>query len=303
MDGVEEAQLKTDKDLVDLKTCIILILCYFISVVVFSQEITGKVINTNNNKPLEYVSIGVISKPIGTITNEKGHFKLNTKNISIESRVRFSMIGYKSQVFTIKELKNANNIIILEEEPIQLSEVIVKPSGRLREVGTTNSPFLAEVCGWGGTEFGKGYEIGSEMDLGVWTVKLINLQLLLRKQSFDSTLLRLHIRSIADNLPDKELLPENIIFSISQESGWIDVDLSQYNIVLNNKIALSLEWIKIYEVNEDRLVILNENKHATAVVVFKVKREKGSMFSRWGSEAKWKRIENKSPAFYLTVQE
>ena len=73
--------------------------------------------------------------------------------------------------------------------------------------------------------------------------------------------------------------------------------------MLNNKIALSIEWIKIYGLNEDRFVILNENKHPTAVVVFKVKRKKGSMFVKWGSEAKWKRIENKSPAFYLTVQE
>ena len=116
-------------------------------------------------------------------------------------------------------------------------------------------------------------------------------------------MLRLHIRSIVDSLPDKELLSENIIFSVSQESGWIDVDLSQYNIVLNDKIALSLEWIKIYGVNEDRFVILNENKHSTPVVVFKIKRETGSMFTRWGSEATWQRTENKNPAFYLTVQE
>jgi len=272
-------------------------------VVSFSQEITGKVINAKNGKPLEFVSIGVISKPIGTITNEKGHFKLNTKNISIKSSVRFSMIGYKAQTFKIKELKKFNNIIILEEETIQLSEVIVKPTGKLREVGITDSPFLAEVCGWGGTEFGQGHEIGSEIDLGVWPVKLIYLQILLHKQSFDSTLLRLHIRSIVDSLPDKELLSENIIFSVSQESGWIDVDLSQYNIVLNDKIALSLEWIKIYGVNEDRFVILNENKHSTPVVVFKIKRETGSMFTRWGSEATWQRTENKNPAFYLTVQE
>lgn len=303
MDGVEGAQLKTDKDLANLKTSIIIILYYFISVVVFSQEITGKVINANNSKPLEFVSIGVISKPIGTITNENGHFEINTKNISIESRVRFSMIGYKSQVFKIKELKNSNNIIVLEEEPFQLSEVIVKPSGRLREVGAPNSPLMKEVCGWEGIEFGKGYEIGSEMDLGVSPVKLINLQLDLKKQSFDSTLFRVHIRNIVGNLPEKELLSENIIFSVSQESGWIDVDLSKYNIVLKNKIAISIEWLKIYGVNEDRFVIHNKNKHATAVVVFRVKREKGSMFSRWGSEAIWKRIENKSPAFYLTVQE
>lgn len=286
-----------------MKIFVITIFCCFISIAVISQDIAGKVIHAKNGKPLEFVSIGVISKPIGTITNQKGHFKLNTRNISNEARVRFSMIGFKAQIFTIKELLNKKKIIKLEEEPIQLPEVIVKPSGKLREVGPTNSHLLGEVCGWGGTEFGQGHEIGSELDLGVWPVKLINLQLHLHKQSFDSTLLRLHIRKIVDSLPDKELLSENIIFSISQESGWIDVDLSQYNIVMNNKIALSIEWIKIYGVNEDRFVILNKNKHASAVVVFKVKRNKGAMFTRWGSEAIWHRIENKSPAFYLTVQE
>ena len=286
-----------------MKTAIFSILCYFIATVTFSQNIIGKVIDDKSQKALEFVSIGIIDKPHGTITDENGEFKLELEGVSIDNKVRFSMIGFKAQVFTIKEILNKNKIIKLEEETIQLPEVVVEPSGRLREVGSTDNPLLKEVCGWGGTDFGKGHEIGSEMDLGECPVKLINLQLHLHKQSYDSTLLRLHIRSIIDNMPDKELLSENIIFSVSQESGWIDVDLSQYNIVMNQRIALSLEWIKTYGLNEDQFVILNKNKHPTPVVVFKVKRRKGSMYTRWGSEAKWQRVENKSPAFYLTVQE
>lgn len=292
-----------------MKIPLISILLYFITSLSFSQTITGNVMNAASNEPLEFVSIGVIDKAIGTVTNQKGEFKLELKDVAIENKIRFSMIGYKAQVFSIKELLNKNNLIKLDEEPIQLSEVIVRPTRKLRKVGTTNSPFLGEVCGWGGTEFengdgfGKGHEIGTELDLGSLQVKLITLHLRLHKQSFDSTLLRLHIRSIVDSLPGKELLSENIIITVSQESGWLDFDLNQYNIVLTNDIALSLEWVKIYGVNKDRLMRMNYSKYYSANILFKVKRKKGSMFVKWGSEAKWKRIDNKSPAFYLTVQE
>ena len=283
---------------------LISVLYSFIAILTFSQNITtGKVINAKTGEPLEFVNIGIIDKPIGTITNEKGSFKLDISDLYIEKKVRFSMIGYKAQIFTVKELTNNENSIKLEEEPIQLSEVIVRPTGKLRQVGTTNYTFLGEVCGWGGTQFGKGHEIGTEMDLGILPVKLKSLHLRLYKQSFDSTLLRLHIRSILDSLPERELLFDNIIISVAQKSGWLNVDLSQYDIVLSGKIALSLEWVKVYGINRDRLMRINNSKQYTANVLFKVKRKKGSMFSRWGSEAQWTRTDNKSPVFYLMVQE
>lgn len=286
-----------------MKTLLISALCFLLSLSSFSQTISGKVINANSESALEFVNIGIIDFPAGTITNEKGNFKLDLNDISIEKKVRFSMIGFKSQIFTIKELINIENIIKLEEEPIQLSELIIKPSGKIRKVGTTNYARLAGVCGWGGTQFGKGHEIGTEIDLGTQAVKLKSLHLRLYKQSFDSTLFRLHIRSIQDNFPDKELLMDNIIITVSEESGWIDVNLSQYNIILSDKVILSLEWVKIYGVNKDRLIRMNKSKQYTANVLFNLSGKKGSLFTRWGSEAKWRKNNNSSPAFYLMVQE
>lgn len=286
-----------------MKILLVSVFCYFSTILAFSQNITGKVINTKSGDPIEFVSIGIIDKPIGTITNEKGEFNLDINESSIEKKVRFSIIGFKAQIFTVVELINNENIIKLEEEPIQLSDVIIRPNGRIRKVGTTNFTLIGEVCGWGGTQFGKGHEIGTKMELGLLPVKLVSLHLRLYKQSFDSTLLRLHIRSVLDSLPDGELLSENIIISVTQESGWLDVDLSHYNIVLSGEIILSLEWVKVYGVNEDRLMRMNNSEQYTANMLFKVKRKSGSMFTRWGSEAKWRRLDNRSPSFYLTVQE
>ena len=286
-----------------MNTLLISALFFLLSLSSFSQTFSGKVINANSESALEFVNIGIIDFPAGTITDEKGNFKLDLNDISIEKKVRFSMIGFKSQIFTIKELINIENIIKLEEEPIQLLELIIKPSGKIRKIGTTNYARRAGVCGWGGTQFGKGHEIGTEIDLGTQAVKLKSLHLRLYKQSFDSTLFRLHIRSIQDNFPDKELLTDNIIITVSEESGWIDINLSQYNIVLSDKIILSLEWVKIYGVNKDRLIRMNKSKQYTANVLFSLSGKKASLFTRWGSEAKWRKNDNSSPAFYLTVQE
>ena len=286
-----------------MKILLVSVLCYLAIIPVFSQHISGKVIDAKSGDPIEFVSIGVIDKPIGTITNEKGSFNLDIEKLSYDKKVRFSMIGFKAQIFTVKELIKKDIIIKLVEEPIQLSVVIVRPTGELRKVGTTYYSFPSEVCGWGGTQFGRGHEIGTEIELGTLPVYLKSLHLRIHKQSFDSTLFRLHIRSVLDSFPDRELLSNNIIISVVQESGWLDFDLSQYNIVLSGKTVLSLEWIKVYGVNEDRLMRINKSKQYTANVLFKVKRKKGTMLTRWGSEAKWTRIDNKSPSFYLIVQE
>jgi hypothetical protein len=262
---------------------------YFLVLSTYSQEIKGKVVSLAKGKPLEYVSIGVINEPIGTITNERGYFKLDTKGVSSNKTVRFSMIGYKSQSFTIDYLDDNNNLIRLDEEPIEIKEVTVTSKrGKTRKVGTSSLTRLGGVSGWGGSQFGAGHELGNKIDLGDNPVKIKSLHLRLYRQSFDSTFLRLHLRDIADNLPNKELLKENIILTVSKESGWVEIDLSSYDIILKGEVALTLEWINVYGENVNKLIRMNKAKEPTANVLFNVRKKKGlSLFLRRGSEAKW----------------
>jgi hypothetical protein len=268
-----------------------------------SQVITGKIYDASSGAPLEYVSIGIIETSVGTITDEKGNFNIEVKGLSTNARVRFSMIGFKSQTFTIEQLSLKENIIKLENEAVQLKEVIIKPSGKFRKVGATNYTWHGGWCGWGGIDFGKGYEIGIKINLGILPVRLKSLHIHIDKQSFDSSLFRIHIRNIMDNLPLDELLNKNILISITKESGWIDIDLSKYNLVFKGDIALSLEWIKIIGVNKDKLMKMNGSKQYSAIVLFNIKRKLGCTYTRWGSEAKWTRTDNESPSFYLTIEE
>lgn len=284
-----------------MKLISIFALFSLINIQLNGQAVTGKVIDTSTGEPLEYVSIGVINTSISIITDNKGDFKIDVKGQSPKATVRISMISYAPQTFTIEELSVKENIIKLISTPLQLAEVIVRPSGKSRKVGTTSYNRIGNLCGWGGSNFGRGNEIGTKIELGNIPVQIKSLLVHVQRQAFDSSLYRLHIRTILNNSPFEELLNTNIILTITKESGWIDFDLSKYNIILKGDVALTLEWVKVKGINKNRVQKINK-KITTEYVLFNTKKNQGYTYTRWGTEAKWTIHENESPSIYLTVQ-
>jgi hypothetical protein len=283
---------------------ILSIVCLFLllNLEFYGQTLTGKVLSTSNNEPLIYASIGVIGTSLGTITNEEGYFNLGINGLPLNSQVRFSMVGFRSKTFTIEELSNKDNTLRLECEIYKLPEIIVNPSWKTRKVGTTSFTFRGGVCGWGGTQTGKGWEIGTRIELGDLPVRLKSLHIRINNQSYDSTLFRLHIRNVVENMPLNELLNNNILISLNKETGWIEIDLSKYKLVFAGDIAISLEWIKIVGMDSNKFITVNGEKKLTAGITFDIKQNQGCLYTKWGTEAKWVRHDNGSPGIYLTVQ-
>lgn len=265
----------------------------------YGITVTGKVVDSTTGSPLEYVSIGVVNTSIGTITDHTGNFKLDVSDQPMDAVVRFSMISYKQQTFTINELSTGENSIQLVSAPVKLADVVVKPA-KLRKVGVTSYTRLGNWCGWGGSQYRKGHEIGTKIELGNSMVFIKSLHFHIHRQAFDSSFFRLHIRSIYNNTPDQELLTQNIIFPVTKESGWVAIDLSKYNIFLKGEVALTLEWVKVSGANPDRAMTINK-KIWTEYILINEKRNKGILYSRWSTESKWNLRENNSPGIYLTV--
>ena len=282
-----------------MKIISIITLILLIQINVSGQVIVGRITDSKTNEPLEYVSIGIINTNFGTITNNNGYFKLEAKGEEL-SIVRISMIGYEPQKFSVKELENNKNEIKLNEIFIELAEIIIRPT-KERKVGAMNSDRLSGWSGWGGLRTRKGYEIGILLDLGKEPVKLKDLNVLLKRQSFDKSLFRLHIRAIEDTLIANELLTENIILSISKEKGWVKIDLESYNIVISGKVGLTLEWLDVIGNNKDRAIKINE-KMTDAYILFKNKKNHFGLY-RWGTESKWIINKKQSPSMYLTIRE
>ena len=285
-----------------MRTALIILGMFCLSIHLNGQAIEGRILDSLRNMPLEYVSIGIMNTRYGTITDQKGAFGLEVREVEPESMVRISMIGYKSQIFTLDELLNRNNVIKLVVEPIAIEEVTVKPFSETYKIGTTRFTRLGNLCGWGGSRFGKGHEIGTKLELGDKPVHIRNLHVHVHRQAYDTSWYRLHIRDLKEEEPYKELLTSNIVVAITEERGWVELNLDKYNIVVQGEVALTFEWLKVSDINEDRAMKIND-RVSSEYILFNTKKNHGYIYTKWGVEGKWETGNRGSPAMYLTVQQ
>jgi hypothetical protein len=269
--------------------------------VVKGQVIKGHVLDSLSGKPLEYVSIGIIDTPHGCITDEKGSFSFEAGDQEPSSRLRISMIGYEAQVFSLDEFMQLEKEVQLVPKVYELAGAEVKPWTRERKAGSDRIARMSGWSGWGGTPVRKGYEMGTRIDLGERPVKIKNLQVRLHRQAFDTSYFRLHMRAMKDTLILEELLTQNIVAKISEESGWALIDLEPYQLVLSGTVGVTLEWLKVEGLNQDRAMKINDRMQE-AYLLFKNQKNAYGLY-RWGTEARWIINKKVSPGLYVTVLE
>jgi len=99
--------------------------------------LSGKIVDHQSNKEIEFANIGIAGKNVGTISNEDGDFELIIpKNLNKDFLV-VSYIGYKSHKAKISEIENESIKIKLEAENIEIEEVVVSaltPEQLLKQV-------------------------------------------------------------------------------------------------------------------------------------------------------------------------
>lgn len=88
--------------------------------------VKGQVFEGQTKKPLPFVTIGIVDKNIGTVSNYDGYFSLKLPSSFIGSTITISHLGYKSQVIPIKLLTDQKVDIFLETEFISIQEVIIR---------------------------------------------------------------------------------------------------------------------------------------------------------------------------------
>ena len=98
------------------------ILIILIANVAFGQNLTAKVVDTNNN-PIPFATVQT-DENSGVITNEEGYFTINLEDVS-SNQITFSCLGFASQTISIEDIKNNNNVVVLEEFIDELSKVFL----------------------------------------------------------------------------------------------------------------------------------------------------------------------------------
>jgi hypothetical protein len=94
-----------------------------------SVTISGKVSDRDTGEPLEFASVWLKGKSIGTITNSQGEFDFHMPAEFRNEILIVSMLGYKSfeaPAWTV--IENASQIIKLEKSVTMLDEIVVRDS-------------------------------------------------------------------------------------------------------------------------------------------------------------------------------
>ena len=207
-----------------------------------AQTIIEGNVKSIDNIAIPYCSIGIKDTKLGTITDENGKYKFELPNNLDNKEIVFSSIGYNDKIISTVDLR-ANPNIILEYKTTNLNEVVIT-TNKMKEkvIGQKTRPFLTFSKMFDQNvptiEQGSFFPVYQKTKLKSYNYHIIP------SSKFKEITLKLNIYSVKNNVPDKSLLTENIIYKTST-TGWQKIDLSKYKLVFNHldQIAVTLQLV------------------------------------------------------------
>lgn len=202
-------------------------------------QVDGVVLDADTNEPVPYVNIGIIEQMRGTVSNKGGQFNLRFE--SDADSVLFSAIGFQSVKSSIRDLLNASSVR-LQKTTYEMEEIVInqRALGNLKELGY-NLRKRGHSIGFGSTQLGT--EIGGLIEIDRETV-IYSARFIFNKTGDDKLLFRVNVYEFENGEPINNLVPENILVSSPEEPGTLSVDLSDYTIVTDKDVLLTLEWVE-----------------------------------------------------------
>ena len=99
---------------------IFILFLFLSSFISFSQSLTARVVDANNN-PIAFATVQT-SDNTGVITNEEGYFTINSEDIT-NNELTFSCLGFTTLTISIDKIKENDYIIHLKEFISELNKV------------------------------------------------------------------------------------------------------------------------------------------------------------------------------------
>ena len=222
------------------------LLCFNIQFGICQVDLVGQVIDADTEEPLPYVNIGLLNQNIGTVTDEAGYFELEVPgNGFADATLRFSMIGFEPQDFTLQEYRDQKILTIpLNEKATALEEVVLTTKKNKYQTKILGNKTTSQLIYAAFTTNKLGNEMGflvrgrkNPMILKKFNVSLV-------ENDYGPIRFRLNFYDLKDGLPNETLLNENIIVETDIQSGIVSKDLTPYEIVIDQDFFVAIEWIE-----------------------------------------------------------
>lgn len=226
------------------KSIYTLILFQFLSFVAFSQEIvmTGLLIDSETNNPVEFANIGVVNKNKGTVSDLDGNFRIKFSKEFAHDSLTISHVIYKTVKIPIRNSKDL--VISLQPNENKLAEVnVTNRKKKNRKIGVKSyNPLL-----WASTASKEMDIIESAKQIKIpnnKTVRVKDVNFYLRRGfEADSAFIRINFYESLDDRPGDKIIFENIIQRKLIEQGWINIDLTKYSVYLEEDCFVGVEII------------------------------------------------------------
>ena len=251
----------------------------------------GRIIDAFTKEPLPFVNIGVLKKELGTVSNEDGFFFLEVPDLFAKETLRFSMIGFDERDFQVADLEAillSNNTLVLAEQTTFLEEVVLTAEKKwdTRVSGNSTTSKLL-ITGFTSNQLGN--EIALFVKVKKTPAYIDGIQFSVVENIYPEVRFRVNVYSSDYRFPDENILKENIFVTLKQSEGLISVDLKEYDILVDDDVFISLEWI-----DED---LGSEGLWFSAGVFGK------SIYAKSTSQAEWKKQRGLSLGMSVTLRE
>lgn len=213
-------------------------------------NISGKITESGTNKAVEFANIGIVDRAKGTVSDFDGSFSMDLQDgeINATDTLQISRIGYQTLKFSIRDFVKRialNAHISMEPSLYELKGITVRSSdAEKRRIGYKSSS--KRLFGFWNDSLALGGEHASKIMVRKGPVKLEDLSFNVVANISDSILVRVNVYQLEKGLPGKNISKANILHTIKQPQGTISINLSPYNIVVDQHFVISLELLKIY---------------------------------------------------------
>jgi hypothetical protein len=89
-------------------------------------SVSGKVLDKITQKPVSYANVYLVGSSIGTVTNTDGEFLIKVPKEKSKEQIGVTHLSYKTYKVAVEQLKDLNNTILLDQDIIPLSEVVIR---------------------------------------------------------------------------------------------------------------------------------------------------------------------------------
>lgn len=248
----------------------------------------GNLSDKTSHEVLPYVNIGIVGKNIGTVSDIHGNFELDLQKENDNDTLKISMIGYESLEFIVSDFKKhlrQTPQLQLAQKTTELKEVVISGRELKKKILGNKTESKSIVGGFTSNELGN--EVGIVIKIKRSPTYLKQFCANITNNRYDSLKFRLNFYNLKDGLPHQRITKENIIVTSKLKKGKLVVDLTEYDIVVEDDFFVSLEWI--------------ENLGEEDGLYFSMGFLGSPIISRHTSQGNWEKVGAVSIGFNVTV--